>query len=120
MMIMWKPKYFHEMITKSVIITRVESPSQSWIKPPSPTLVERRVDHRTRLEHQREHDPGHRLRQDVRQEEEQSEDRPAPEPPAEQDREPQAERDLDAQRQNDDQHVVADRGHEHLVAERSV
>ena len=39
MMIMWKPKYFHEMITNSVTITRVESPSQSWMSPSRPTVA---------------------------------------------------------------------------------
>ena len=118
MMIMWKPKYFHEMITKSVIITRVESPSQSWMSPSRPTRRQRRVDDRVRLQHQREDDAGHGLRQDVRQEEQQAEDRPTAEAPIEQHRERKAERDLDEQREHDDQQVVADRGHEGLVAER--
>ena len=34
--IMWKPKYFHEMITNIVIITNVASPSQSWTRTSSP------------------------------------------------------------------------------------
>ena len=35
---MWNPKYFHEMITKRVIITTSVFPSQSWMRPSSPTL----------------------------------------------------------------------------------
>ena len=31
--IMWNPKYFQEMITKSVIITMSVLPSQSWMRP---------------------------------------------------------------------------------------
>ena len=89
MMIMWKPKYFHEMITNRVIITRVESPSQSWMRPSRPTARERRVHDRVGLQQQREDDAGDRLRQDVRQEEQQPEDRPTAEAPVEQDRERQ-------------------------------
>ena len=62
MMIMWKPKYFHEMITNSVIITSVESPSQSWISPSRPTVFSDAVDDRIRLQHQREDDAGRRPR----------------------------------------------------------
>ncbi len=36
---MWKPKYFHEMITKRVIITMSVLPSQSWMSPPRPTVL---------------------------------------------------------------------------------
>ena len=35
--IMWKPKYFHEMITNIVIITKLGSPNQSWTRTPRPT-----------------------------------------------------------------------------------
>ena len=35
---MWNPKYFHEMITKRVIITTSVLPSQSWMRPSSPTV----------------------------------------------------------------------------------
>ncbi len=35
---MWNPKYFHEMITKSVIITMSVLPSQSWMSPSRPTV----------------------------------------------------------------------------------
>ena len=35
---MWNPKYFHEMITKRVIITMSVLPSQSWMSPSSPTF----------------------------------------------------------------------------------
>ena len=44
MRIMWKPKYFHEMITNSVNITIVVSPSQSWIEAPQPDAAEHAVD----------------------------------------------------------------------------
>ena len=37
MMIMWNPKYFHEMITNSVYITSCGSPSQSCTNAPRPT-----------------------------------------------------------------------------------
>ncbi len=33
---MWKPKYFQEMITNRVIITKFGSPSQSCMNPPRP------------------------------------------------------------------------------------
>ena len=35
---MWNPKYFHEMITKRVIITMSVLPSQSWMSPSRPTV----------------------------------------------------------------------------------
>ena len=52
MMIMWKPKYFHEMITNSVNITSVGSPSQSWTDPPSPTAVSAESTTASGLQHQ--------------------------------------------------------------------
>ena len=83
---MWKPKYFHEMITNIVNITIVVSPNQSWTRPSSPTLREARIDERPGLEEQREDDAGDGLREDVRQEEDQAEHRPAGESAVEHDR----------------------------------
>ena len=119
-MIMWNPKYFHEMMTNRVSITIPPSPSQSWTTPPRPAPVERRVHDPGRPEHQAEDDAGDRLGQDIGQEEDQSEDRPAREAPVEQDGEGQRERDLDGQREQDDQHVVADRRPEGVVGQRDL
>ena len=44
MRIMWKPKYFHEMITNSVSITIDRSASQSWTRHAEADGLERRVD----------------------------------------------------------------------------
>ena len=73
---MWKPKYFHEMITNSVNITMFGSPSQSWTRAPSPTAPSDGVDERAGLQQQPEHDAGDRLGEDVRQEEQQPEQPP--------------------------------------------
>ena len=60
--IMWKPKYFHEMITNNVSITMLESPSQSWTRAPRPTPRQRASTKRVRLQEQPEHDAGDGLR----------------------------------------------------------
>ena len=104
---MWKPKYFHEMMTNRVIITNVVSPSQSWTRPPRPTHCRPESTRRPGLQEQREDDAGDGLREDVRQEEDDPEDRAAGEPPIQQDREDEGERDLDRQGEHDDQSVVA-------------
>ena len=87
---MWKPKYFHEMITNSVSITMSVSPSQSWMSALETDALQARVDEGVGLQEQAEDDAGDRLGQHVRDEEQQPEDRASREPPVEQDGERRA------------------------------
>ena len=57
MMIMWKPKYFQEMITKRVDMTISGSASQSCTKAPSPTASSVWSTSPSGVEHELEDEP---------------------------------------------------------------
>ena len=92
---MWKPKYFHEMMTNSVTITNAAVAQPVLDQAAEPEDRQARVHEGGRLEHAGEDDAGDGLGEDVGQEEDQPEDGPAGEAAVEQHREPERERDLD-------------------------
>ncbi len=103
---MWKPKYFQE-IDEEHREHHDRPVRQPFVDEESePAGLERPVDHPIRVEQQLEHDAGRGLGQYERREEQQPERSPAPEGPVELQRQPQGERDLDEQRQDDDEQVV--------------
>ena len=116
--IMWNPKYFHEMTTNRVNRTIDRSASHElgearrgrrW---PGPRRRARPACSRSC-----QIDAGDDLGEDVRREEDQPEDRPAAEAPVEHQREAERERDLDDERQRDEERVVGDRAVEHRVGQ---
>ena len=79
---------------------------------------ERALGESARLQEKAPDDTRDDLRDDVRGEEDEPQDRAAPEPAAEHQGQPECERDLDEERQDDDEDVVLDRSLEHRLRQR--